>query len=162
MDVSAFGVRQLTQYSRPGQIEHQELVLPIAAILQHDTVPLRALTRVHQAPTILHGDGGRHFHQGVLAEFHRSHAHRHMGIPRRGDVNDIKISPRHHLLPNVFVAAIHGRTFPPHFFTVRRRPLGPLVDDITHGDHVSEFNSQRIFDVTHPAMQADDPDAHPL
>ena len=92
----------LTKQAGAHHVQHQQLVVAVAAVLQHDAVASRLLRRLHQLPAIVDGVCRRHLRRGMLAGLHRSQADGHVQLPRRGRVHDVDVVAQDELFVGTF------------------------------------------------------------
>ena len=121
---------------------------------------LQALAGIHQPPAIVHRQRGGNFDESVFAVVHGAQTHGHMPGPGRGDIDRVNVVARHHLFPDVFIAAVNDRAFAGFFFALVGRRFGTAVHNVADGDDVSEINAETVAYMRHPTVQADDRHAH--
>ena len=102
-------VLDLAEDAGANHVQHQQLVVSIAAILHHDAMPAHAFRHVHQLPAILNAVRGGYFGGGVFARLERRQAHRHVPLPRGCGIDDIDVVAQHQLFERVLIAGESGR-----------------------------------------------------
>ena len=158
VDVGALGVLEVAEEALAGEVQHEELFVAVAAILDDGTVALGLFSHVHELPALVDGDGGGDFDEGVLALFHDLEGHRHVPLPRGGDEDDVDVVAFEHLFPRVLVAEIHRGFLAGDLLDVGSGALGPGFNDVADGDDFGERDVRRRVHVGTPAVEADDGD----
>ena len=93
---------KVAKHAGTNHVHHQQLALPIAAILHDHAVPPRLLRRVDDRLTLFEGHDRGHFESCVRPALHRRDSHRRVPLPRCRDVNKIQIVP----LTQIFVVVL--------------------------------------------------------
>ena len=89
VDIRALRVREAAEYARMAEVPREQLVLPVAAVLQHHAVAARPLARLHDVPAVVERVCGRNLHQHVLPRVHRVKRDARMKIGRHGHIDHV-------------------------------------------------------------------------
>ena len=156
VDVGALAMLEVAEEALALQVEHEELFLPVAAVLEDRAVALVFFGGVDDIPALVDRQPAVHFDEGVLAQFHRADGHRLVPFPRGGDIHHVEVFACDEFLPGVFVAAVDRRRpagLLPHDLSLRLRAF---VEDIAERDDLDEGSGDARSDVGTAAVEADD------
>ena len=156
MDVGAFAVLQVAEEALALQVQDEEFLFAVAAVLEDRAMALVFFGGVDDIPALVDRQAAVHFDEGVLAELHRPDGHRLVPFPRGGDIHDVEVIARDQFLPGVLVAAVDRRRpagLLPHDLGLRLRAF---VEDIAERDDFHEGRGDARGDVGAAAVQADD------
>ena len=112
MRIGAVAVDDLAEQALPDHVEHRQVVLAVAPVLQHHVWDPVCLVRIHQAPALVESQCGRDLARSVLAGLHAVDGHDRVPLPRRGDDHRVEVIARHEALEIVFVAGVAFRPGP--------------------------------------------------
>ena len=139
VDVRAFRVGQLAEKALVAQVERQELILAVAAVLEQHAVAAVALRRIDYLPGLLDGLAARHLDVDVLAAVEGVCDHLGVQLRRRRDVDDVDVRVVAERLPAVRLAIVllelrnvASVLFEPLPLDLRR--LGAYVGERRHDD----------------------------
>ena len=109
VEVGRLAVQQLAEQPQAAEVQAEQFLAAVAAVLHHHAVLPRPLGRLHQLPAFVERDAGGHLREGVLAGIHRIHAHPRVPLPRRGDDHDVDVVALEHPLVIFVAVAVGGR-----------------------------------------------------
>ena len=147
---------EVAEEALPLQVQDEELLLAVAAVLEDRAVAPVFLGGVDEIPALVYRQAAVHFDEGVLAQLHRPDGHRLVPFPRGGDIHDVEVFACDEFLPGVFVAAVDRRCpsgLLPNDLGLGLRAFG---EDIAERDDFHEGRGDARGDVGTAAVEADD------
>ena len=153
-------LQELAEKTEPAEVERQQLLLAVAAVLElHAMAPSR-LGGIDERPALVDEHRARNLDHHVLAAAHRLKRDGHMGVPRGAVVDDIDLGQVAKAPVLGIAAAEHLRRAAGALRDDLRRPLGEVGTDVAHGDDV---DARHLRQTTHgpsaSSAAADDADA---
>ena len=107
--IRRLAVREFSEDALAHHVEHHQFIAPIADVLQHHAVHLRALRGIDEPPGFFHSRDRGHLHKGVFAALHGFGRHGRVPPPGRCDHRDINIATFEQPAVSVVVAGVQRR-----------------------------------------------------
>jgi hypothetical protein len=163
VDVGRLRVRQLAEEPGPHHVQDHELVLAVAAVLEHHAMPARALGGVHQAPAVLEGRGRRDLHEHVLPRLHGRHRHGNVPAPRRRDVDDVEVVAADEVLEVRLARGVAGGLLLSGLHDLGLGGGHAVLHEVADGVHLDPGYAEQIVEEARPTSAvSDEPDADDL
>ena len=160
VNVGGLAVDDVSQESGLHHVEHEHLVVSVAAVLEHDAVPAAPLGSLHQRPALFDRVGRRHLDPRMLAGVERGHRHRHVPVPRGRDVHEVEVVTAAEVLEVVVPLVVACGTRLALSMGEGLRGSNLLGDDVADGLDLHLVDGKEVAEQARPAAAHTD-DADP-